>query len=51
MEKYYEYDKDLHMIFIDYKQAHDSIKRNQLWMAFEDFGFPCKLVRLIINCY
>jgi len=25
MEKYYEYDKDLFMIFVDFKQAYDSI--------------------------
>jgi sorting nexin-29 len=50
MEKYYEYDKDLYMIFIDFKQAYDSINRNQLWITLEDFGFPSKLVRLIRNC-
>jgi len=50
MEKYYEYDKDLYMIFIDFKQAYDSINRNQLWIALEDFDFPSKLVRLIRNC-
>jgi len=49
MEKYYEYDKDLYMIFIDFKQAYDSINRNQLWIALEDFGFPSKLIRLIRN--
>jgi hypothetical protein len=38
------------MIFIDFKQAYDSINRNQLWIALEDFGFPSKLGRLIRNC-
>jgi len=38
------------MIFIDFKQAYDSINRNQLWIALEDFGFPSILVRLIRNC-
>jgi len=27
MENHYEFDKDLHMIFIDVKQAYDSIDR------------------------
>jgi len=31
MEKYYEYNKDLHIIlFVDFKQAYDSINREQL---------------------
>jgi len=38
------------MVFIDFKQAYDSINRNQLWIALEDFGLPSKLVRLIRNC-
>lgn len=35
MSKFYEFDKDLHLIFIDYKQAYDSIGRNELWKALE----------------
>jgi len=27
MEKYYEYDKDLFMIFVDFKQAYNSVNR------------------------
>jgi len=38
MEKYYEYDKDLHMIFIDFRQAYDSIDREQLWTVLQNFG-------------
>lgn len=49
MEKYYKFDKDLYMIFIDFKQAYDSINKNQLWIVLEDFGFPSKLVSLIKN--
>jgi len=29
MEKFYDYDKDLHLIFIDFQQAYDSINRNR----------------------
>lgn len=36
-EKYCEFDKDLYMIFIDFKQAYDDFNRNQLWIALEDF--------------
>ncbi|XP_025416189.1 general transcription factor II-I repeat domain-containing protein 2-like [Sipha flava] len=30
MEKHYEYAKDLHMVFVDYKQAYDSVNREKL---------------------
>lgn len=47
MEKYYEFDKDLHMIFIDFKQAYDSVDREQLWIVLQNIGLPKKLVNLI----
>lgn len=50
MEKYYEYDKDLHMIFIDFRQAYDSIDREQLWTVLQHFGLPKKLVNFVKNC-
>ncbi|KAL4098323.1 hypothetical protein QTP88_022957 [Uroleucon formosanum] len=50
MEKYYEFDKDLHMIFIDFKQAYDSVNREQLWIVLQNFGLPKKLVNLIKSC-
>lgn len=50
MEKYYEFDKDLHMIFIDFKQAYDSIDREQLWIVLQNFGLPKKLVNLVKSC-
>jgi len=30
VEKHYEFDNDLHLLFIDYKQAYDSINREVL---------------------
>jgi len=50
MEKYYEYDKDLFMIFVDFKQVYDSINRQQLWIALRNFGIPEKLVKMIEIC-
>jgi sorting nexin-29 len=47
MEKCYEYNTDLHMLFIDFKQAVDSIDRNQLFMALESYGIPEKITRLL----
>ncbi|KAF0748721.1 Uncharacterized protein FWK35_00016848 [Aphis craccivora] len=37
-EKHYEYNKDLHLIFVDFKQAYDSISRNNLWKIMYDSG-------------
>lgn len=31
MEMSYEFDKDVYILFIDYKQAYDLIGRNTLW--------------------
>jgi hypothetical protein len=35
------------MLFVDFRQAFDSIYRNQLFMALESYGKPEKIVRLI----
>ncbi|KAL4100675.1 hypothetical protein QTP88_020709 [Uroleucon formosanum] len=50
MAKFYEFDKELHLIFIDYKQAYDSINRDKLWEALEILGIPKKYVSLIKGC-
>lgn len=50
MEKYYEHDKDLFMIFVDFKQAYDSVNRQQLRIALRNFGIPEKLVKMIQIC-
>lgn len=50
MEKLYECNKDLHMLFIDFKYVYDSINCEQLWIALRNFGIPNKLVRLTQIC-
>jgi len=47
MEKYYKFDKDLYMIFVDYKQAYDSVNRKELWKAMVLFGISQKYVNLV----
>jgi sorting nexin-29 len=46
MEKCFEHDVNLHMLFIDFQQAFDSIRRRELLNVMEGFGIPRKLVRL-----
>ena len=50
MEKSWEYNLDIHHIFIDFKQAYDSILRGQLWKILTNFGIPRKLVTLVKMC-
>ena len=46
-EKAWEYNIDLYMIFIDFKQAYDCIDRRKLEIILRSFGIPPKLVNLI----
>lgn len=48
MEKCYEHGIDLHMLFVDFKEAFDSVNRKELRKALEELEVPQKLVRLII---
>jgi sorting nexin-29 len=47
MEKNWEHGLDLHMLFIDFKQAFDSVKRRKLPEVMNTTGISQKLVRLI----
>jgi hypothetical protein len=37
----------MHQVFVDFKKAYDSIKREVLYNVLLQFGIPKKLVRLI----
>ena len=47
MEKCYEYNKDLHILFIDFCQAFDSIYRNKMAHVLQSFGILKKITALI----
>jgi hypothetical protein len=40
----------VHQLFIDFKKAYDSIKREVLYNNLLEFHIPKKLVRLIKMC-
>jgi hypothetical protein len=50
MEKKWEYNETVHQLFIDFKKACDSVRREVLYNIFIEFGIPMKLARLIKLC-
>jgi len=50
VEKSHEFDIDMYLLFVDFKQAYDSVNRDRLWKAMTQLGIPAKLVRLVKAC-
>ena len=48
LEKKWEYNEPVHHLFIDFKKAYDSVRREVLYKILIEFGIPRKLVRLIM---
>jgi hypothetical protein len=48
LEKKWEYNNGtVHQLFIDFKKAYDSVRREALYNILIEFGIPKKLVGLI----
>jgi sorting nexin-29 len=47
LEKVGEFSIESHHLFINFSSAYDSINRNQLFAATEEFRIPDKIVRLV----
>jgi hypothetical protein len=47
MEIKWEYNETVHPLFIDFKKAYDSVKREVMYNILIEFGVPMKLVRMI----
>lgn len=50
MEKFYEYKQELVQLFVDYKQALDSISRESLLRVIKKLWVPVNLIRMIRMC-
>jgi hypothetical protein len=50
LEKKWEYNGTVHQLFIDFKKAYDSVRRDVLYNILNEFGIPRKLVGLIKMC-
>ena len=46
----YLYNEAVHQLFIDFKKAYDSVRREVIYNILIEFGVPKKLVRLIKMC-
>jgi hypothetical protein len=40
-----EYGETVHQLFIDFKKAYDSVRREVLYNILMEFGIPMKLVK------
>jgi hypothetical protein len=47
LEKACEYKVDLHQLYIEYKEAYDTINRAEIVEIMEEFGISVQLVRLL----
>ena len=47
IEQCLEWNAPLHIVFIDFKKAFDSIHRNSLWKILLSYGLPNKVISLI----
>jgi hypothetical protein len=50
LEKKCEYNGTVHQLFIDFKKAYDSVRREALYNILIEFGIPRKLMGLIKMC-
>ena len=46
LEEKWEYNEEVHQLFIDFKKAYDSVRREVLYKILIEFFIPRKLVRL-----
>ena len=50
LEKKWEYNEEVHQLFIDFKKAYDSVRREVFYTTVIEFVIHMKLVRLIKMC-
>jgi hypothetical protein len=50
LQQKWEYNETVHQLFVDFKKAYDSVRREVLHNILIEFGVPMKLVRWIKMC-
>ena len=48
LEKKWEYNEEVHQLFIDFKKAYYSVRREVLYKILIEFAIPRKLVNLVM---
>ena len=51
VEKTREWDLPLHMVFIDFCKAFDTVEHSAIWAALDNFGVDVGLIRMIQQLY
>jgi len=51
MHKAREHQQPLHMCFVEFKKAFDSISHDKLWVIMMDMGYPLHLIDLLAKLY
>ena len=51
MEQSVELNSPLYLLFVDFKQAFDSLDRNVMWKILSSYGIPTKILNIIIGLY
>jgi sorting nexin-29 len=47
LEKWWEFSINVYQIYVDFKQAYDSIQLEKLYRIMHEFSIPNKLIRLV----
>jgi len=42
IQKNHEFNKDIHLLFVDFKAAYDSVNKERLWKVMNQMGIPRK---------
>ena len=50
LEKNWEYNEAVYQLFVDFKKAYDSVRREVMYNILIEFGITMKLVRLVRMC-
>jgi hypothetical protein len=46
-----EWKTDLHVTFVDFEKAFDSLNRKKIWRILKEYGIPHKIINLIKEMY